>query len=53
MRHPLLHANRQLILAGLAGLIAGVNDTGDKFFAGVVDTTEQLIAGVVDIGDKH
>ncbi len=35
------------------GLIAGVNDTGDKFFAGVVDTTEQLFAGVVDTGDKH
>ncbi len=35
------------------GLIAGVNDTGDKFFAGVVDTAEQFSAGVVDTGDKH
>ncbi len=35
------------------GLINGVNDTGDKFFAGVVDTAEQLFASVVDTGDKH
>ncbi len=34
------------------GLIAGVNDTGDKFFAGLVDTAEQLFAGVIDTGDK-
>jgi hypothetical protein len=31
------------------GLITGVVDTGDKFFASVVDTAEQL---VVDTGDK-
>ena len=37
----------------LQGLIAGVVDTGDKFFAGVVDTAEQFLAGVVDTGDKH
>jgi hypothetical protein len=35
------------------GLIAGVNDTGDKLFASVVDTAEQLFAGVVDTGDNH
>ncbi len=35
------------------GLITGVNDTGDTFFAGVVDTAEQLFAGVVDTSDKH
>ena len=35
------------------GLIAGVNDTGNKFFAGVVDTAEQFITGVVDTGDKQ
>jgi hypothetical protein len=35
------------------GLIACVNDTGDKFFAGVVDTAEQFIASVVDTGDKY
>jgi hypothetical protein len=34
-------------------LIAGVNDTGNKFFAGVVDTAEQFITGVVDTGDKQ
>ncbi len=32
-------------------LIAGVNDTSNKFFAGV-DTAEQFITGVVDTGDK-
>jgi hypothetical protein len=35
------------------GLIAGVNDTGNKFIAGVIDIGEQLIAGVIDTGDKH
>ncbi len=35
------------------GIITGVVDTGDKFFAGVLYTTEQLIAGVVDTSDKH
>ncbi len=30
-------------------LIAGVNDTADKFISGVVDNAEQFIAGVVDI----
>ncbi len=34
-------------------LIAGVVDTGDKFFAGVVDTAKQLFAGVVDTGDRE
>ncbi len=34
-------------------LIAGVNDTADKFVSGVVDTAEQFIAGVVDTADKH
>jgi hypothetical protein len=34
-------------------IIAGVVDTGDKFFAGVIDTAEQFIAGVVDTGDKY
>ncbi len=33
--------------------MAGVVDTGDKFFAGVVDTAEQLFAGVVYTSDKH
>ncbi len=33
--------------------MAGVNDTGNKFFAGVVDTAEQFINGVVDTGDKQ
>ncbi len=34
-------------------LIAGVNDTADKFVRSVVDTAEQFIAGVVDTADKH
>ncbi len=34
-------------------LIAGVNDTTDKFVSGVVDTAEQFIVGVVDTADKH
>jgi hypothetical protein len=34
-------------------LIAGVNDTADKFVSGVVDTAEQFIASVVDSADKH
>jgi hypothetical protein len=34
-------------------LIAGVNNTADKFVSGVVDTAEQFIAGVVDTADKH
>jgi hypothetical protein len=34
-------------------LIAGVNDTADKFVSGVVDTTEKVIAGVIDTADKH
>ncbi len=34
-------------------LIAGVNDTDDKFVSGVVDTAEQFIAGVIDTADKH
>jgi hypothetical protein len=34
-------------------LIAGVNNTADKFFSGVIDTAEQFIAGVNDTGDKH
>jgi hypothetical protein len=42
-----------LVISPWQGLIAGVVDTGDKFFAGVVDTAEQLIAGVVDTGDKY
>jgi hypothetical protein len=34
--------------------MAGVNDTGDKFFAGVTaDTAEQFITGAVDTGDKY
>ncbi len=33
-------------------LIAGVNDTADKFVSGVVDTAEQFIAGVVDIHSR-
>jgi hypothetical protein len=33
--------------------MAGVVDTGDKFFGGVVDTAEQFITGVVDTGDKN
>ncbi len=42
-----------LVISLWQGLIPGVNDTGDKFFAGVIDTAEQFIAGVVDIGDKY
>jgi hypothetical protein len=42
-----------LVISPRQGLIAGVVDTGHKFFAGVVDTTEQFIAGVVDTGDKY
>jgi hypothetical protein len=42
-----------LVISLLQGLIAGVVDTGDKFFAGVVDTAEQFIAGVNDTGDKY
>ncbi len=34
-------------------LIAGVNNTADKFVSGVVDTAEQFIAGGVDTADKH
>ncbi len=34
-------------------LIAGVNDTADKFVSGVIDTAEQFIADVVDTADKH
>ncbi len=34
-------------------LIAGVNETADKFVSGVVDTAEQFIAGVLDTADKH
>ncbi len=34
-------------------LIAGVNDTPDKFVSGVIDTAKQFIAGVVDTADKH
>ncbi len=34
-------------------LIAGVVDTGNKFFAVVIDTAEQFITGVVDTGDKQ
>ncbi len=34
-------------------LIAGVNDTADKFVSGVVDTAKQFIAGVIDTADKH
>ncbi len=34
-------------------LIAGVNDTADKFVSGVVDTAEQFIAGIADTADKH
>ncbi len=35
-----------LVISPWQRLIAGVNDTGDKFFAGVVDTAEQFIAEV-------
>ncbi len=41
-----------LVISRWQGLIAGVNDTGDKFFAGVVDTAEQFIAGVNDTGAR-
>jgi hypothetical protein len=34
-------------------LIAGVNDTANKFTSRVVDTTEHFIASVVDTADKH
>jgi hypothetical protein len=34
-------------------IAAGVNNTGDKFFAGVADTANQFIAGVNDTGDKY
>ncbi len=34
-------------------LIAGANDTANKFVGGVVDTAEQFIAGVVDTADEH
>ncbi len=34
-------------------LIAGVNDTGDKFVSGVNDTAKQFVAGVIDTADKH
>jgi hypothetical protein len=42
-----------LVISPQQGLIAGVVDTGDKFFASVIDTAEQFIAGVVDTGDKY
>jgi hypothetical protein len=34
-------------------LIAGVNDTANKFTSRVVDTAEHFIASLVDTADKH